>query len=1211
MTDPGGLEVLLLGPLEVRRDGEPLRLGGGKPRMLVADLALHLGEPVSVDRLIDDLWGERPPKSAPHAIETYVSQLRKLDLALPNKPPGYVLELEPDRLDTVRFTERTAEGCALIESDPESAGAILRGALSLWRGPALADFVFEPFSQTDIARLEELRQECLEGRIEADLAAGRHADLVSELEALVRAEPLRERLRRQLMLALYRNGRGPDALAAYRATREMLLDELGMEPGPELRELEAAILRQDESLLVPAARVSVPRPAQRKLATIVAVELEEPADALDPEAVHALVAKWHEQTAAVVTRHGGRVQSVSDDAVVAVFGFPVAREDDALRAARAALELTGDVNVRVGVETGEVVADNALVAGGVLKRARTAARAAEPGTVLVGDQAAALLAHAARFDSSRLLEVAEDAPAFERRLDAALVGRKGELATLKAALAEAIESGTCRAVQIVGAPGIGKTRLTRELAVASAERAVTLRGACVAEGAGSTYRPLLRIVREAVGSVDAETINTRMHDEAAAAVLAAGLGAGEGTPSPPEVAWAFRRFCEALAAERPLVVVFDDVQWAEPTLLELVEQLATRGAGPILVLCLAREELLEERPSFLGGAERIVLDALSPKQTTALLKQLIGDRPLSDELLARVVESAEGNPLFVEQLLAFVAEEGTLVGRPLPPTIQALLAARLDRLGPGERAVLSRAAIVGRRFYAADLSVLLDSEAAATAERHLRTLVGRGFVCAAGDAYRFRHALVQEAVYRATAKAERADLHERYADHLDDAAQPDELVGFHLERAHELQAELGAEDRHVRQLATDAGTRLGAAGITAWKRNDVPATVGLLRRATDLLDADSPLARELTCELGLALRAGGDADAATAALEHASRSSSSAADAHVELRARMELAFVRVLEERGATDHELLELAETSIPTFEALEDERALGRAWLLAGYVHGSRHLRCKAWEDAAGLALVHYQRARWPTATCLGQLANALYDGPTHAAQAATRCEELLSERLGPADEANVLVFLGGFVAMLGRLDDGRSLVGRARAIFEDLGQIGLVGMFYGKVAGAIEMFAGEFSDAERILLESCELLQRASLKSTFATRAGELAAALYAQGSYDDANRWASAAEEAAAPDDLYARLAWQPVRAKLVALTGDNQRGRELASDAAAAAQGTDALNQRARTLLDLAEVQRISGSAGESASAVDAARRDLDLKGNRLAAERLGVPAAI
>ena len=1213
VSDPGALEVRLLGPLEVHRDGQLLKLGGAKLRTLLADLAVHLGETVSIDRLIDDLWGEHPPDSAQHAVEEYVSQLRKKlgRSALLTRAPGYALALGAERVDLTRFAQRAAEGRALLERDPDTAAAVLREALALWRGPALAEFTFEPFAQIEIARFEELRQQCLEDRIEADLGAGRFADLIPELEALARAEPRRERLRAQLMRALYRSGRAADALAVFRASRETLAEELGIEPGPELRELEQAILRQDASLHEPPPRVAESDSVQRKLAAVVAIELTD-FEELDPEALHQLVSDWQTRTAAVVQRHGGRLESISSDSATAVFGVPVAREDDVVRAARAALELR-DARVQIGIETGEVVAGGSLVAGHVLREARGVARSAGPGAVVAGERAAALIEHAARFESGslRLLELVDDAPAFERRHDAQLVGRASELASLQRALDECVRDDACHAVQILGPPGIGKTRLARELSEAVHERALVLGGACRAEDAGSTYRPLLRIVRAAAGAESRDAIFARTEDESVAVTLAAALGGDAGTPSAPEVAWAFRRFCETLAAEQPLVLVLDDVQWAEPTLLELLEQLAARGSGPMLLLSLAREELREEQPSFLGGGGRVVLDALSAEETSALVRQLLGERPFAPELLERVVEAAEGNPFFLEQLLAFVAEEGAFAGRPFPPTIQALLAARLDRLGPGERAVLSRAAVVGREFSLPEVEALLEPQGVATVERHLRTLSGRGFVQAAEDAYRFRHVLVQEAVYRATAKTERAALHELLADHFDGMNELDELIGFHLERAYRLQVELGADDRRLRQLATDAGERLGAAGMLAWKRNDVHATLGLLERSTDLLPADSSLARELTCELGLALRAGGQAQRATDALLLAERAASSAGDAHVELRARMELSFLRLLEDSGTNGDELLHVVQAAIPTFEALRDDRALGRAWLLSGFVHGGRHLRCKSWEESSEQALDSYRRAGLPVATCLGQLAQALYQGPTPAPEAIARCEQLLvDDTVGPAGEANVLVFLGGLLAMRGRLEEARASVGRAREVFDELGQLGPAAALCGEVGGAIEVLAGDWGAAELVLLESCELLQRARLNSTFATRAGELAAAIYAQDRFAEADTWSRAAESAAANDDLDARLAWQPVRAKLLARRGEHADAERTARAAVVAAQSTDALNQCARVLLDLAEVLRLCGQENDAPELIEEARRSYEQKGNLAGADRIAAPSS-
>ncbi|MGH3016433.1 MAG: AfsR/SARP family transcriptional regulator, partial [Gaiellaceae bacterium] len=278
-------------------------LGGPKPRALLASLALEAGRVVSVDRLVEALWPGDPPETAAHAVQVYVSQLRKaLGPVLTTRAPGYELELAPEHIDVHRFVRLAQEGrAALTGGDPVAAEGAMRLALALWRGPALADFVYEPFAQNEIARLEELRTVVLEERIDADLALGRHAELVSELEALVQAQPLREGPRAQLMLALYRSGRQADALAAYRAARQTLVDELGIDPGPELRELEAAILRQDESLLLDEAVTAKPAMQFRRLVTVLFVDVVESmalAEALDAEALGRVLQRYFDTVSA-------------------------------------------------------------------------------------------------------------------------------------------------------------------------------------------------------------------------------------------------------------------------------------------------------------------------------------------------------------------------------------------------------------------------------------------------------------------------------------------------------------------------------------------------------------------------------------------------------------------------------------------------------------------------------------------------------------------------------------------------------------------------------------------------------------------------------------------------------------------------------------------------------------------------------------------------
>ena len=572
---------------------------------------------------------------------------------------------------------------------------------------------------------------------------------MSELEALVESQPLRERPRAQLMLALYRSGRQADALAAYRDGRETLVEELGIEPGPGLRKLEAAILRQDEALLPPEGPAA-PAMQFRRLVTVLFVDVVESmalAEALDAEALGHVLRSYFDAVSAALSRHGGTVEKYAGDAVMAVFGIPVSHEDDALRAARASLDIRSAVaalnerlveqhgvglEIRIGLETGEVVTTptetrQSLATGEAVGIAARLEQAAGANEIVVGELAGRLIDHAARLEplgeleikgkrepvrAFRLLEIEAISPAFGRRLDAALVGRKRELGALR----EGAEAGRRRLARrgralSSGAPGVGKSRL--------AARARTPR-----EGRHLALGPLPLVRRGHHLLAAARGRPAGAPRARSATPILAALEAD--TPPPaPEIAWQFRKFCEALARERPLVLVFDDVHWAEPTFLELVEHLADKGEGPILVVCLAREELFEDSPTFLEGrenAERIVLDALSAEETDALLDGL-GGAILESDQRGAIVETAEGNPLFLEQLLA-LALEGGLAERALPETVQSLLAARLDRLGPGERAVLERGAVIGKEFR--DRRRRLAPRSARPRRRpstHLRTLV--------------------------------------------------------------------------------------------------------------------------------------------------------------------------------------------------------------------------------------------------------------------------------------------------------------------------------------------------------------------------------------------------------------------------------------------------------------------------------------------------------
>ncbi|MGH3065579.1 MAG: BTAD domain-containing putative transcriptional regulator, partial [Gaiellaceae bacterium] len=1133
--------------------------------------------------------------------------------------------------DLHRFVTLANDGREMLAAGDAAASAtVLREALALWRGPALADFLYEPFAQSEIARLEELRTVVLEERIAADLALGRHAELVSELEALVQSQPLRERPRAQLMLALYRCGRQADALAAYRTARETLVEELGIDPGPELRELEAAILRQDESLRLEEAPLARPAMQFRRLVTILFCDVVESmalAEALDPEALGRVLRSYFETVSSALTRHGGTVEKYAGDAVMAAFGIPLSHEDDALRAARAALDIRVGIatlnervvrqhgvglEVRIGIESGEVVATptdarQRLVTGEAVGIASKLEAAAGADEIVVGELAARLIDHAARLEplgeleikgkrgpvrAFRLLEIAPAAPAFQRRLDAPLVGRKRELAALRRAVKRAVDGSATRVAVAIGPPGVGKSRLAAEL-TRRAKGVTILWGRCLSYGDGITYWPLREALEQAAGSAERD------------AVLAA-LDA-ETPPPAPEIAWLFRQFCEASVRERPLVLVFDDIHWAEPTFLELVEHLADKGTGPIAVVCLAREELDEDRPAFLEGrtnADRIMLDALSVEETDALLEGL-GGTVLESDQRARITEAAEGNPLFLEQLLA-LALEGGLAERPLPETIQALLAARLDRLGPGERAVLERGAVVGKEFTADDVVALLDPNAAPTADAHLQTLAGRGFVRPRGDgAFGFRHVLVQESVYRSAPKRLRAELHERYADRLDTVLHAvtdlDEFVGYHLERAYRLRTELGESDRRTERLAEDGGRRLGEAGVRALKRGDMHATTSLLGRATSLLPAHAPIRCELLCELGIGMRTTGNPVAAEEVLKEAVEVSRQATDRRHELRATIEREYVRLLHVPDTTADPLLDATTEGIPIFDAVGDDRSLGRAWLLGGWVQGGILGHHKAWGDALERAMVHYRRSRWPISTCAGELAAALHYGPTPVPDAIARCEQVLrDESLDRAGEANVLTFLGGLVAQRWDFDNARDRVASAQRTYDDLGQSTVAGAYCATVLGEIELLAGDPTSAERVLRELCDELKRIHDWSHLASRAGDLAEALYAQDSLDEADEWTRTAETHSALDDRDAQLLWMPVRAKILARRGEFEAAEQLARGAVVLSELSDALNRRAKAQCDLATVLRLSGH-----DAVSVLKQALDLyeqKGNLVGA---------
>jgi class 3 adenylate cyclase/tetratricopeptide (TPR) repeat protein len=968
------------------------------------------------------------------------------------------------------------------------------------------------------------------------------------------------------MLALYRAGRQAEALEAYSEARATLVDELGLEPGAQLRELQRAILAQDPELDAPAVLPRVED--RRKTVTVLFCEVAPAEEGADPEQLRRQTAQAISGARAAIERHGGSVETRAGDELLGVFGVPAAHEDDALRAARAAVDLRESaVGLRIGIDSGEVLVGHGFVSGEVVGRGKRLQHNAAPGEALLGAGTHALLGTSVTVDevdgAFRLLAVEPGAEAIPRALDRPLVGRDRELGALRELYAGAVRAGRCRLATIVGEPGIGKTRLAWELGAEIGHEATILVGRCVSYGDGATWLPLADLLEQAGESLDP--------------IL-------ERAGSPGEVFLATRRLLEERAKAAPLVVGFDDLHWADPTLLDLVGYLAERAEGPILCLCLARPELLDSRPEWPG--DRIQLGPLTDEEAAALAAGL------EPGLRADVVATAGGNPLFLEQLVAYATESGTLEG--VPPSVDALIAARLDLLPPEHLVILQHAAVVGRQFTPAAVQEL-GADLAPMSE-----LEEKGFIQRGDAGVAFHHVLVRDVAYASLPKEERAELHELLADWLDGRGEPDEIVGYHLEQAFRYRTAIGLTEGRTRRLALDAGRHLGEAGIEAWKRGETPAATNLLGRAADILPDRDPYRLGLLCELGPALRTGGDFDRAKTVLAEAV---SLAEEPPIELRARLELAGVRLAGERAVSADVLLAIAGEGLPVFEAVGDERSLARTWRWIAHVNGGIRGQWNAATEAAERAFELYQRTGWSTSTCLSDLASALHSGPSPVPEAISGCRDLLAEA-DRGGEAQVLCYLGSLEAMGGNFADARILLMRARTLFHELGQDSIADGTCGFLEGRVELLSGNVDRARHVLSTSCEALQRIGDQAQLGTRAADLADILLVLGLDDEAERWCLLAKETGAIDDMWTQVGWRSAEARLLARRGTFDSALALAREAVDLLEPTDALNHRAKSLLDLAEVLQLRDRPGDARGAVEEALALFERKGNVAGASR-------
>jgi class 3 adenylate cyclase len=926
-----------------------------------------------------------------------------------------------------------------------------------------------------------------------------------------------------------------------------------------------------------------PAREQRKTVTVVFCDITgstELGESTDPEELRALLARYFERMKGIVEAHGGSVEKFVGDAVMAVFGVPVTHEDDALRACRAAVEMRDalpDLGIagRVGVNTGEVVTgtEERLVTGDAVNVAARLEQAAQPGEVLIGEETLRLVRAAVSVGEERRLDLKGKAHPvgahpllgvtgeLERSFSTPMVGRERELQALRDAFARADADRSCQLFTVLGSAGVGKSRLAAEFLTGLEARVV--RGRCLSYGEGITFWPVVEIVKQFATLPEGD----------AARPLQSLLGETELSVSAEEIAWGFRKLLEQEAEGRALVVVFDDLHWAEETLFDLVEHVADLSRdAPVLLLCMARPELLERRPSWGGGkwnATAVLLEPLDADETKQLLSEL-GE--VSPELHERIVEVAEGNPLFLEEMLALVRDSGGTQVE-VPPTIQALLAARLDQLDPAERSVLEHGAVEGRVFHRGAVAALGDADG--EVDRRLVALVRKELVrpdraqLAGDDAYRFRHLLIRDAAYEALPKAARADLHRRFAEWLEahggSLVELDEILGYHLEQAARYQEELGQSDA---ELADKAASRLASAGRTAEWRSDGRAARSLFERALALRKRlDINLVVDFAeCTVATDVQVGVDA------LNEAADAAEKAGDAAGAALARASAAELG-LETGAASAEEVERLARAALPLLEAAGDDAGLARGWDLLA--HGLFRTRCRydEVEQAAEQALLHARLAGEKRSFPAG-IVFALRAGSRPVAEGLQRLDALAEQYTHPQVDLHRAIFL----AMLDRTSEAQALGAAAAERFREL--VGRSPWFW-----ELDEFAGNYAAAAEQLRDFCAYLAEQGRSATAAGYALTRGRLLCAVGRYDEADQLAAQGRHDLNEHDPLAQSRWRQVAALVAAHRGEHTVAERLAREALAFSKKTDSPQVEGDAYYDLAEVLQAAGHRDDAAAA--------------------------
>jgi predicted ATPase len=802
---------------------------------------------------------------------------------------------------------------------------------------------------------------------------------------------------------------------------------------------------------------------------------------------------------------------------------------------------------------------------------------------------------AAPVEAHRLLEVSSDAPPIARHLEIPLVGRERERQRLWRDYEDAVADRTCRLFTLLGPAGIGKSRLVADFLERVGDSADVLRGRCLHYGEGITYWPLVEML--APLGVAPETV----------------VGS-----APEETRVAFRRLLEARAADRPQVVVVDDLQWAEPVFVDLVEHVAdlSRNA-PIFLLCVARTELLDGRPGWGGGklnSTSLLLEPLAADECALLIENLLGDAELDSDARERIAQASEGNALYVEEMVAMVRERDGNGELAVPPTIHALLQARLDTLADDERIVIGHASIEGQVFHQGAVAELVSAELRRDLELHLASLIRKELIrpesslIPGEDAFRYRHLLIREAAYGAMPKKLRAQLHERFADWLEGAStkstfELDEILGYHLEQSVRFREELGQVDTAGRELAARAGVRLLAAGAGALARADLPAAVLLLQRGVDLLPLDDPRRLEALPNLALALVRRGELERANAILTSALEESHGAGTERIHARARLAFNSLQArMSPEWSVETELQEALAVAA-SLEGAGDPSTLSRAYLEIGM--------CRFQLGRAGEGLVDIGRAEELAReagdismerSVLNSRLRPMAWGPTSADDGISYCNSLIQgEIANAADRAHALQVRGLFLSMQGDFVGAHSSSSQAWALIEEFG-LTLAKGLYGVDVGFGLALGGDLDEAERELRRSHDLLVEIGDTGVRSTLDAVLADVVFRQGRNEEAARLAEQVRTFVGVDDLDAQPRWRVVLARILSSRGAHEEAEELAREAASLVEPLDFIDLKADVHDALGEVLARAGRSDEAAAALERAIALHEQKGNVVSA---------